>query len=68
MWEGEGGSGGTEYTHTHTHTRFICTVVWQKPTQNCKTIFQQLKKISEIFYRRGNGEHESGQDISRPHD
>ena len=42
--EGEGGPQGREYiyihTHTHTHTelRLICVVIWQKPTQHCKTV------------------------------
>ena len=40
-WGGVGWGGGRE--ETSVYLRLICVVVWQKPTQHCKTIILQLK-------------------------
>ena len=42
--EGWGGDGGGREVQEGGDLRLIHVVVWQKPTQNCKTIAFQLKK------------------------
>ena len=44
MRGGKGGSRGRENIYIYIKLWLLRVVVWQKPTQHCKTIFLQLKK------------------------